>query len=128
PAELRLVGGFLVEEVEHAVAALALEIAEGASAGRDEGAVLVVDLGLGREGALAGRGAPGAEDGERVAVARCLDELRGKGERYAQSPRRRRVAEGAGKARSTVEQGDQHPAMQQPFALHSSVRTFSRIS
>ena len=37
---------------------------------------------------------PGAEDRELVAVARRLDELRGKGERDAESPRGRRFGEG----------------------------------
>ena len=51
-----LIRRLLLEEGQHAVAALALEVAEGAGAGGDQVAVLVVDLGLGGEGALAGRG------------------------------------------------------------------------
>ena len=103
-AAKRLVRGLLVEEFERAVAALALEVAEGAGAGGDQLARLVVDLGFGGEGALAGRGSPGAEDREHVAVARRLDELRGEGERHGKPPRRRRLVEGAGEAAGRIEQ------------------------
>src|SRR5690242_7634613 len=110
PAAERLLRRLPVKEGQHAVAALALEVAEGAGPGGDQVAVLVVDLGFGGKGALAGRRPPGAEDGERVALARSLDELRREGEGHRQPPGRRRLVEGAGEAARPVEQGHQHAA------------------
>ena len=49
----QLIRRLLIQKCQHAVAALALEVAERAGAGGDKVALLVVDLGLGGEGALA---------------------------------------------------------------------------
>jgi hypothetical protein len=70
-----LIRRLLIKEGEHTVAALALEVAEGAGAGGDKIALLVVDLGLGGEGALARRGPPGAEDRELIAIAGAGDKI-----------------------------------------------------
>jgi hypothetical protein len=123
-----LVRCLLVQESQRAIAALALQVAKGAGACGDKVALVVVDLGLGGEGALAGRRPPRAEDGQHVAVAGRLDELRGEGQRDAEPPGRRGVVEGTGKAAAESSSVISTPPCSRPLALQSSGRTFRLIS